>query len=162
MSITLQTTHGELKVELFCETCPKACENFLALCASGYYNNTIFHRNIKGFIIQGGDPTGLGTGGESIYGGEFEDEINDNIRHNERGMLSMANNGPNSNRSQFFFTYEKMSNLDGLYTCFGKVIDGFEALDLMEREPVDSMDKPLNDVILYKCIIHANPIAENY
>ena len=97
MSITIQTNLGSLKVELFCETCPKACENFLALCASGYYDNTIFHRNIKGFIIQGGDPKGAGNGGKSIYGHQFEDEISEAVRHNKRGMLSMANSGPNSN-----------------------------------------------------------------
>lgn len=102
MSITLQTSHGDIKVELFCETCPKACENFLALCASGYYNNTIFHRNIKKFIIQGGDPTNTGLGGNSIYEdseGGFADEISENIKHDKRGMLSMANNGPNTNKS---------------------------------------------------------------
>lgn len=161
MSITLETSHGDLKVELFCEHCPKACENFLALCASGYYNNTIFHRNIKGFIVQGGDPTGLGEGGTSIFnGGTFEDEIVDNIKHDKRGMLSMANNGPNTNGSQFFFTFSKQQTLDKVYTCFGKVIDGWEALDLIEREAVDSMDRPLNEIKLYKSKIHANPIAD--
>ena len=99
MSVTIQTSLGNIKVELFCETCPKACENFLALCASGYYDNTIFHRNIKGFIIQGGDPKGAGNGGKSIFGVPFEDEISETIRHNKRGMLSMANNGPNTNQS---------------------------------------------------------------
>lgn len=161
MSLTLETSHGDLKVELFCEHCPKTCENFLALCASGYYNNTIFHRNIKGFIVQGGDPTGLGDGGQSIFpGGIFEDEFVDNIKHDKRGMLSMANNGPNTNGSQFFITYSKQTSLDKVYTCFGKVIDGWETLDLMEREAVDSMDRPLNEIRLYKCKIHANPIAD--
>lgn len=156
------SSHGEIKFELFCETCPKACENFLALCASGYYDNTVFHRNIKGFIIQGGDPTGTGLGGKAIYDEEegFADEISDNIKHDRRGMLSMANKGPNSNKSQFFITYTKFSKLDGLYTCFGRVIDGFEALDLMEREPVDSSDRPLNEITFYQCKIHANPIAD--
>lgn len=162
MSVTLQTSHGEIKVELFCETCPKACENFLALCASGYYNNTVFHRNIKNFIIQGGDPSGNGFGGKSIYDDEngFADEISDNIKHDKRGMLSMANNGPNTNKSQFFISYNKFSSLDGKYTCFGRVISGLETLDLMEREPVDSNDRPLNEITLYQCKIHSNPIAE--
>ena len=159
MSVTLQTSLGEIKFELFCETCPKACENFLALCASGYYNNTIFHRNIRGFIIQGGDPTGLGTGGDSIYGKEFEDEISPNLHHNARGILSMANNGKDTNRSQFFITYAKLPNLDGNFTCFGKAVSGLETLDLMEREPCDNMDRPLNKIIMYQCKIHANPIA---
>lgn len=162
MSITLQTTHGDIKVELFCETCPRASENFLALCGSGYFDSTIFHRNIKGFIIQGGDPSGTGTGGESIYGTPFWDEITSNIKHNTRGMLSMANNGPNTNKSQFFISYSKQSSLDGTYTCFGKVISGWETMDLMEREPVDDMDRPLNEIKLHSCIIHSNPIAEKY
>ncbi len=151
MSVTLQTSHGEIKVELFCETCPKACENFLALCASGYYNNTVFHRNIKNFIIQGGDPTGSGIGGQNIYDESegFADEISDNIKHDKRGMLSMANNGPNTNKSQFFITYAKFAKLDDHYTCFGKVIDGFETLELMEREPVDGSDRPLNEITFY-------------
>lgn len=161
MSVTLETSHGDLKLELFCETVPKACENFLALCASNYYNNTIFHRNIKGFIVQGGDPSGQGEGGCSIYGeGTFEDEFADNIKHDKRGMLSMANNGPDTNGSQFFLTYSKQTSLDGVYTCFGRIIDGWETLDLLEREPVDSSDRPLNEIKLYKTKIHANPIAD--
>ncbi len=86
---------GHLKFELFCEETPKTCKNFLALCASGYYNNTSFHRNIQGFMLQGGDPAGTGKGGESIYGRPFEDEFHPNLHHDKRGMLSMANSGPN-------------------------------------------------------------------
>ena len=98
MSLTLHTSHGDIKLELFCELCPQACKNFLALCAKGYYNDTIFHRNIKNFIIQGGDPTGTGKGGESIYNGEpFRDEIHQDIKHDKRGILAMANSGPHTN-----------------------------------------------------------------
>jgi peptidyl-prolyl cis-trans isomerase-like 3 len=96
-------------------------ENFLALCASDYYNGTIFHRNIANFMIQGGDPTGKGKGGESIYGGNFEDEIRPALRHNGRGVLSMANRGPRTNGSQFFVTYVAAPHLDGKNTVFGKV-----------------------------------------
>ena len=112
MSVTLHTDLGDLKLELFCKLCPKTCENFLALVASGKYDGTVFHRNIPGFIVQGGDPTGTGKGGESIWvrqrvsfcvlilnkGGPFEDEIDDNLRHSGRGILSMANSGANTNR----------------------------------------------------------------
>ena len=161
MSLTLNTTHGKLKIEVFCEYAPMAAKNFLALCASNYYDNTIFHRNIKGFIIQGGDPTGTGKGGSSIYGKNFKDEIYPDLKHDKRGILSMANSGPNTNNSQFFITYSKQSHLNGLYTIFVKVIDGWEVLDLMEREPVDANDKPLNEIKIYSITIHANPIAEN-
>ncbi|KAK8944999.1 Peptidyl-prolyl cis-trans isomerase-like 2 [Platanthera zijinensis] len=110
--------------------------NFLALCASCYYDGTIFHRNIKGFMIQGGDPTGTGKGGTSIWGKKFSDEIRESLKHNARGMLSMANSGPNTNGSQFFITYAKQPHLNGLYTIFGKVIHGFEVLDIMEKDDV--------------------------
>lgn len=160
MSVTLNTTHGKIKLEIFCEQAPKAAKNFLALCAKGYYDGTIFHRNIKGFIVQGGDPTGSGKGGESIYGKNFDDEIIPELKHDKRGVISMANSGPNSNNSQFFITYGKHSHLNGAYTIFGKVIDGWEALDLMEKEPCDSKDKPLNEIKIYSVTFHANPIAD--
>lgn len=161
MSVTLNTSHGKIKLELFCELVPLTAKNFLALCASGVYNNTRFHRNIAGFIIQGGDPENTGTGGTSIYGKNFKDEFVPQLKHEKRGMVSMANSGPNTNNTQFFITYSKQSHLNNVYTVFAKVIDGFEALDLMEKEPVDSNDKPLNEIILYSVTIHANPIAEN-
>jgi len=160
MSVTLRTSHGKIKIEIFCEEAPVAAKNFLALCASNYYDNTIFHRNIKGFIVQGGDPTGTGKGGASIYGKHFDDEINPNLKHDKRGIVSMANSGPNTNASQFFITYAKHSHLNNNYTILGRVIEGLEALDVMEREPVDAKDRPLNEIKLYSVIIHANPIAE--
>lgn len=160
MSVTLKTSHGKVKIEVFCEEVPVAAKNFLALCASGAYDNTVFHRNIKGFIVQGGDPTGTGKGGKSIYGQNFADEFHASLKHDKRGIVSMANSGPNTNSSQFFITYAKHKHLDGQYTIIGKVIDGFESLDVMEREPVDTKDKPLNEIKLYSVIVHANPIAD--
>merc|ERR1711974_176671 len=133
MSVTLHTSLGDLKVELYCKAAPKAAENFLALCASEYYNGTIFHRNIKAFIVQGGDPTGTGEGGKSIYGKDFENEVVEYLKHDTRGVLSMANSGDSSNASQFFFTYGKIPHLDGQYTIFGRLIHGFEVLALMEK-----------------------------
>lgn len=100
MSVTLHTTLGPIKIEVFCDTAPRTSFNFLALCASGYYNNTNFHRNIKGFMIQGGDPTGTGKGGECIWGGKFEDEFHPDNTHGTRGQVSMANTGMNTNGSQ--------------------------------------------------------------
>ncbi|ERN19499.1 hypothetical protein AMTR_s00069p00204060 [Amborella trichopoda] len=134
-------------------------QNFLALCASGYYDGTIFHRNIKGFMIQGGDPTGTGKGGTSIWGGKFNDEIRDPLKHNARGVLSMANSGPNTNGSQFFIAYAKQPHLNGLYTVFGRVIHGFEVLDLMEKTPTGHGDRPLAEIRINRVTIHANPLA---
>lgn len=95
-------------------------QNFLALAASGKYRGCLFHRNIKGFMVQTGDPTNTGKGGQSIWGGKFDDEIRDDLKHTFRGVVSMANSGPNSNASQFFITYAKQPHLDGKYTVFGK------------------------------------------
>lgn len=160
MAVTLHTDYGDIKLELFCEQCPKSCENFLALCASDYYNGCVFHRNIKGFMLQTGDPTGTGKGGNSIWGDKFEDELSDTLKHNVRGVVSMANNGPDSNGSQFFITYAKQPHLDLKYTIFGKVIDGFETLDEIEKQPGNEKNyRPLNDMHLLNVTIHANPLA---
>ncbi|XP_031560358.1 peptidyl-prolyl cis-trans isomerase-like 3 [Actinia tenebrosa] len=161
MSVTLHTDVGDLKIELYCEETPKTCENFLALCASNYYDNCIFHRNIKGFMIQTGDPSGTGKGGQSIWGRKFEDELSPSLRHNARGTISMANSGPNTNGSQFFITYGKQPHLDMKYTVFGKLIDGLETLDDLEKLPVNEKTRrPLSEVRLKSVTIHANPIAD--
>ncbi|XP_050022547.1 peptidyl-prolyl cis-trans isomerase-like 3 isoform X2 [Dermacentor andersoni] len=161
MSVTLHTDLGDIKIELFCETCPKAAENFLALCASDYYNGCLFHRNIKGFMVQTGDPTGTGKGGESIWGAKFADEIRDELKHSVRGVVSMANNGPNTNGSQFFITYAKQPHLDLKYTIFGKVIDGMDTLEELEKVPVNPKNyRPLRDIKLNSITIHANPFAQ--
>ncbi|KAB1218930.1 Peptidyl-prolyl cis-trans isomerase-like 3 [Morella rubra] len=158
-AVTLHTNLGDIKCEIFCDEVPKAAENFLALCASGYYDGTVFHRNIKGFMIQGGDPTGTGKGGTSIWGKKFSDEIRESLKHNARGILSMANSGPNTNGSQFFISYAKQPHLNGLYTVFGKVIHGFEVLDLMEKTPTGPGDRPLAEIRLNHVTMHANPLA---
>jgi peptidyl-prolyl cis-trans isomerase-like 3 len=160
MSVTLHTSLGEVKIEIFCEQVPKTANNFLALCASNYYDGTIFHRNIKGFMIQGGDPTGTGKGGKSVYeSGKFEDEIVSSLKHSKRGIVSMANSGPNTNGSQFFITYKAHGHLNGKYTVFGHVIDGLDTLDRMERVPTGQGDTPLEDIQLNSVTIHANPLA---
>ncbi|CAN0381206.1 unnamed protein product [Lampetra planeri] len=160
MAVTLHTDLGDLKLELFCEQAPRACENFLALCASDYYNGCIFHRNIKGFMVQTGDPTGTGKGGNSIWGRKFDDEFNEHLKHNVRGVVTMANSGPNTNSSQFFITYAKQPHLDMKYTIFGKVIDGLDTLDELEKISVhEKTFRPLTDVRLKSVRIHANPLA---
>jgi len=139
---------------------PKAAENFLALCASGYYDNCLFHRNIKGFMVQTGDPTGTGKGGQSIWGQPFADEIRSTLKFNNRGILAMANAGLDTNKSQFFVTYTKQPHLEGKYTIFGRVIDGADStLDAMERVPVNEKHRPTHEIRLKGVTIHANPIA---
>lgn len=110
--------------------------------------------------MQTGDPTGTGKGGDSIYGGKFEDELRENIKHNERGMVSMANNGPGTNASQFFITYAAQPQLDLKYTLFGRVLDGFDALDELEKMPVNPKNyKPMVEKRIQSVTIHANPMA---
>jgi peptidyl-prolyl cis-trans isomerase B (cyclophilin B) len=135
---TLHTNHGPITVELFDEDAPKTVENFRKLAADGFYDGVIFHRVIKDFMIQGGDPTGTGTGGP---GYEFEDEIN---QHKiVRGTLAMANAGPNTNGSQFFLvTVQAAPHLDGKHTAFGQVTDGMDVVDKIENLPTDRRDKP--------------------
>mmetsp|Transcript_4040 Transcript_4040/g.7079 ORF Transcript_4040/g.7079 Transcript_4040/m.7079 type:complete len:165 (-) Transcript_4040:561-1055(-) len=161
MSVTLVTNLGAIKVELNCEEVPKVCFNFLALAASGYYDNVHFHRLIPGFMIQGGDPSGKGKGGESIWGGKFEDQFHGDVKHNKRGVLSMANKGPNSNGSQFFFTFASQPHLDNVYCAFGQVVDGFDVLDAMEATPVGKKNRPEVPIVIERIDIHANPLASD-
>ncbi|KAI9631762.1 cyclophilin-like domain-containing protein [Dioszegia hungarica] len=165
MSVTLHTTLGDLKIEVFCEAVPRTAEltlpNFLALCASGAYTSTIFHRNIKTFMVQGGDPTGTGKGGQSIWGKEYPDEIRQTLKFNSRGVVAMANAGPDTNKAQFFITYAKQPSLDGKYTIFGRVIDGADTtLDTMEKVPVNEKNRPKTEIKILNVTIHANPLAE--
>lgn len=163
MSVTLHTTLGDLKIEVYCEEVQRTAENFMALCASGYYNGCIFHRNIKGFMVQTGDPTGTGKGGRSIYNtpnGKFGDEIVDTLKHSKAGVVSMANSGPNTNGSQFFITYAKQPSLNGKYSVFGQVIDGLDVLDKIEKVPTDGRDRPLQEIKIDSVTIHANPMAQ--
>jgi len=138
---TMHTNHGAIEVELHDEDAPKTVENFRKLAADGFYDGVIFHRVIPNFMIQGGDPTGTGTGGP---GYTFEDEINEHKI--VRGALAMANAGPNTNGSQFFIvTTEEAPWLDGKHTVFGKVVSGMETVDAIEQQPTDARDKPVED-----------------
>jgi peptidyl-prolyl cis-trans isomerase B (cyclophilin B) len=139
---TMQTNQGAIEIELFDDDAPKTVENFKKLANDGFYNGVIFHRVIPDFMIQGGDPTGTGTGGP---GYQFEDEFNDHKV--ERGALAMANAGPNTNGSQFFIvTAEATPWLDGKHTVFGKVTSGMEVVDTIEQTETDSRDKPLEEM----------------
>jgi peptidyl-prolyl cis-trans isomerase B (cyclophilin B) len=135
---TLQTNHGAIELELFADDAPTTVQNFEELARKGFYDGVIFHRVIPDFMVQGGDPTGTGTGGP---GYTFEDEINDHKV--ERGALAMANAGPNTNGSQFFIvTAEACPWLDGKHTVFGRVASGMEVVDEISQLPRDARDKP--------------------
>jgi cyclophilin family peptidyl-prolyl cis-trans isomerase len=139
---TMQTNLGTLELELFDEEAPKTVANFKELAGKGFYDGVIFHRVIKDFMIQGGDPTGTGTGGP---GYQFEDEFNDHKI--VRGALAMANAGPNTNGSQFFIvTTDAAPWLDGKHTVFGRVADGMDVVDQIEASDTDARDKPTSDV----------------
>jgi cyclophilin family peptidyl-prolyl cis-trans isomerase len=141
---TLHTNHGEIRVELHDEDAPKTVENFRRLAGDGFYEGVVFHRVIPDFMIQGGDPTGTGSGGP---GYTFEDEINEHKI--VRGALAMANAGPDTNGSQFFIvTTDEAPWLDGKHTVFGRVVEGMDAVDAIEAHPTDERDRPLEDVVI--------------
>lgn len=163
MAVTLHTTHGPLKLELFCDSCPKTTYNFLALCGSGAYDSSPFHRSIPGFMIQGGSPSSGSTkDSPSIYnnGGKFEDEIKPSLRHRARGTVSMANKGPSTNGSQFFVTFAAAEHLDGKSTVFGRVLEGWETLDKLEEVKVDRKNRPTETARIERVQVHANPLAD--
>jgi len=142
----LRTTHGDISIKLFPKETPKTIQNFIGHAQSGYYDNVTFHRIIPGFMIQTGDPLGDGTGGESIWGGEFEDEIRRDLRHDRPFTVSMANAGPNTNGSQFFITTVPTPWLDNKHTVFGRVVGGMEVCAALEAVKTDELDRPLSEV----------------
>lgn len=143
---TIHTTLGDIVVKLFFQECPKTVENFTVHSKNGYYDNTIFHRVIQGFMIQTGDPRGDGTGGESIWGGEFEDEFHRSLKHDRPYTLSMANAGPNTNGSQFFVTTVPCPWLDNKHSVFGRVLQGMDVVQNIEKTPCNCDDRPLVDI----------------
>ncbi|XP_078164336.1 plant U-box 49 [Carex rostrata] len=158
--IQLHTTHGDLNIELHCDITPRTCENFITHCENGYYNGVIFHRSIRNFMIQGGDPTGTGKGGESIWGKPFKDELNSKLVHSGRGVVSMANSGPHSNGSQFFIMYKSANHLNFKHTVFGMVVGGLTTLATMEKVPTDDDDRPLEEIKITGVTVFVNPYTE--
>jgi cyclophilin family peptidyl-prolyl cis-trans isomerase len=153
MNATLQTNHGPIALELFDGEAPNTVENFRKLAEDGFYDGVVFHRVIPDFMIQGGDPTGTGSGGP---GYSFEDEFNDHKV--ERAALAMANAGPNTNGSQFFIvTTESASWLDGKHTVFGRVTDGMDVVDKISELPRDARDKPHEDVVMESVSVSDGP-----
>ncbi|XP_044519536.1 spliceosome-associated protein CWC27 homolog [Gracilinanus agilis] len=159
--VLLKTTGGDIDIELWSKEAPKACRNFIQLCMEGYYDNTIFHRVVPGFIIQGGDPTGTGTGGESIYGAPFKDEFHSRLRFNRRGLVAMANAGPHDNGSQFFFTLARADELNNKHTIFGKVTGDtvYNMLRLTEVD-INEEERPLNPHKIRSCEVLFNPFDD--
>ncbi|KAM0474307.1 hypothetical protein ACHAPX_007642 [Trichoderma viride] len=147
-NVILETSMGTITLELYTSHAPKTCTNFVTLARRGYFSSTIFHRIIPDFMIQGGDPTGTGRGGSSIYGDKFEDEIDPSLRHTGAGILSMANAGPNTNGSQFFVTLAPTPWLDGKHTIFGRVKSGLSVVKRMGLVPTGAEDRPVEDVKL--------------
>ncbi|XP_059090821.1 peptidyl-prolyl cis-trans isomerase-like 1 isoform X1 [Tigriopus californicus] len=149
-TVTIETTMGEFVVELYWKHAPTTCRNFAELARRGYYNGTKFHRIIKEFMIQGGDPTGTGRGGASIYGKEFNDEIHPDLKHTGAGILSMANSGPNTNGSQFFITLAPTQWLDGKHAIFGRIQSGMVTVKRMGQVETGTQDRPVDDVCIVK------------
>ncbi|KAJ9105111.1 hypothetical protein QFC20_004398 [Naganishia adeliensis] len=157
---TIQTNYGNLNVELHGDRAPKTVFNWIKLAKQGKYDDVIFHRLIPGFMIQGGDPTGTGSGGTSYWGSNFRDEtdIKGAYKHDSRGVMSMANRGPNTNGSQFFFTFRATPHLDGKHTVFGKLIDSDTVLSALESLPSHKgTDRPLEDIKILGITVVQDP-----
>ncbi|MDD5439824.1 MAG: peptidylprolyl isomerase [Candidatus Omnitrophica bacterium] len=151
--VVLETSQGQVEIELMPDIAPKACENFVKLVEKGYYNGITFHRVIKGFMIQGGDPTGTGRGGASVWGRPFGDEVKPDVTFDSQGILAMANSGPCTNGSQFFITTAKAPWLNMRHTIFGRVIAGYDAVQKIENCKVDRDDKPADPQTIVKAYV---------
>ena len=148
-----ETTQGTFEITLMPEVAPKTVENFVGLAKKGYYDGQVFHRVIRDFMIQGGDPTGTGRGGDSLFGGSFEDEVTLNVKFNEKGLLAMANRGPNTNGSQFFITTAATPWLQNKHTIFGKVTKGYDIVDKIQSSKVGAQDRPVETQVVKKVTI---------
>lgn len=144
----IKTNMGNIELELFAKETPKTVENFVGLANKGYYKGIIFHRVIDNFMIQGGDPTGTGSGGKSLWGKSFNDEIVPQLVFDKEGLLAMANSGPNTNGSQFFITLAPTTWLNGHHTIFGKVIKGMDVVKAIGKVAKNKSDLPLKDVVM--------------
>ncbi|PNY28441.1 Peptidyl-prolyl cis-trans isomerase-like 2 [Tolypocladium capitatum] len=173
--VRMETNLGDLTIELQAETAPKAVWNFIRLAQKGYYRGVAFHRNIPSFMIQGGDPSGTGKGGSSIWGKYFNDEFDGPLTHDARGIgeraevprsthgqapVSMANKGKNTNSSQFFITYKPTPHLDRKHTIFGRVASGANVLAKMEAVPTDGSSRPLNKIVIKDVVVLIDPFEE--
>ena len=151
--VCIETTQGIIELKLYPDVAPKACENFLTLVGKKYYDGIIFHRVIKDFMLQTGDPQGNGTGGQSCWGKPFEDEVRADIAFDKEGILAMANAGPSTNGSQFFITTVKTPWLNMRHTIFGEVIKGYDIVKKIESQETDFRDKPKEEQKIIKAYV---------
>jgi len=152
-TIIFETNQGVIEIQLFPSIAPKTCENMIGLIEKGYYDGLIFHRVIKNFMLQGGDPTGTGRGGESLWGGKFEDEVSKDIQFDRKGLLAMANAGPSTNGSQFFITTVPTPWLNMRHTIFGEVISGYDVVETIENVEVGPGDRPVEEQKIIKAYV---------
>ena len=158
--VQLQTTQGNVTLELYKDIAPLAVENFTTHVKNGYYNGLSFHRIIKNFMIQGGDPTGTGAGGESTWKKPFKDEFKSGVVFDRSGILAMANSGPKTNGSQFFITTAPTPWLNGYHTIFGKVIEGMDTISKLNNVPTNGQhggDRPLQTQKIIKAMVLPTP-----
>ena len=151
--VVFETNLGLVEITLMPDVAPKTCENFLGLVNKQYYDGLIFHRIIKSFMIQGGDPTGTGAGGESLWGKPFGDEVTSTVKFDKPGLLAMANRGPNTNGSQFFITTAATPWLNMKHTIFGQVTTGYDIVKKMEAVKTGPNDKPIEQVKILKAYV---------
>jgi len=151
--VVLETNQGNIELTLYPDKAPKTVENFVGLVKKGYYDGLIFHRVIKGFMIQGGDPTGTGSGGSSLWGNDFADEIDPSLTFDKPGTLAMANRGPDTNGSQFFITTAPTTWLNGHHTIFGLVSSGYDVVSKIESTPTGTGDRPVQDQKIIKAYV---------
>ncbi len=151
--VVLETNQGNIEIKMMPDVAPKTVENFVTHAKNGYYNGVIFHRVIKGFMIQGGDPTGTGMGGESIWGGVFDNEYKPNVVFDRPFLVAMANAGPNTNGSQFFITTASTPWLNGGYTIFGEVIKGKDTVRKIEKTKTARGDRPVQEQKILKAYV---------
>ena len=149
----LETNQGKIVIKLFADIAPKTVENFIGLIQKGYYDGIIFHRVIKGFMIQGGDPAGTGMGGESVWGKAFEDEVSSSAKFDRKGLLAMANAGPNTNGSQFFITVAPAPWLNMSHTIFGEVVEGYDVVERIEDCQTEGQDRPVPEQKIIKAYL---------
>ncbi len=151
--VVFETTQGNIEFKLFPDVAPKTVENFVGLVNKGYYNGIIFHRIIKSFMVQGGDPTGTGSGGESLWGGKFGDEFSPLQQFDRKGILAMANAGPGTNGSQFFITTVPTPWLNNRHTIFGEVSNGYDVVSKLENVAKGPGDRPIEDQVIIKAYV---------
>lgn len=151
--VLLETTQGDIEIRLYPDKSQITVENFVGLVEKGYYDGIIFHRVIPGFMVQGGDPTGTGRGGESLWGRPFQDEFGSNLKFDKPGILAMANSGPNTNGSQFFITVAPTPWLNNHHTIFGEVVKGYDVVEKLENTPTGSGNRPQTEQKILKATL---------